>query len=193
MNNKDISSTWETIKKLRSEGKLSIPIQQDIENEPTALAFTYNDSEPKKDGLKINGLHIIDNLEIIKYTGINCKEIESWSNEIKSSPVLEPTDDNPTGRYLQFKYTTIKVGDFIIKDANGNISVFNLTGIDLSFKERKILMDIHCKENNLLPIGVKVPFNAQSIKDYFKVCDKYKIPSKMYILVYNNKVIRLYN
>jgi len=38
-----------------------------------------------------------------------------------------------------------------------------------------------------------MPFNAQSIKDYFKVCDKYKIPSKMYILVYNNKVIRLYN
>ena len=65
MNNKDISSTWETMKKLRSEGKLSIPTQQDIENEPTALAFTYNDSEPKKDRLKINGLHIIDNLQYL--------------------------------------------------------------------------------------------------------------------------------
>lgn len=56
MNNKDISSTWETMKKLRSEGKLSIPTQQDIENEPTALAFTYNDLEPKKDGLKIKNI-----------------------------------------------------------------------------------------------------------------------------------------
>ncbi len=189
----DAKKIFETANKLRSEGKLLIPTKEQIENEPTALAFTYGEIKSKKPNVKINRLHFVDGLEIIRYTGINCKEIESWSSEIKSSPVLELTDDNPTGRYLQFKDTTIKVGEFILKDTNDNISVFNLNGIDLNFKERKTLMDIHCEENNLLPIGLKVPFNGQSIKDYFKVCDKYNIPSKMYILVYNNKVIRLYD
>jgi hypothetical protein len=173
MNNKDIPQIWETIRKLRSEGKLSYPT--------------------KKSNVKINRLHMVDDLEIIKYTGINCKEIESWSNEIIPSPVLEPTDNNPTGRYLQFRCSVIKVGDWILKNGNGDISIFNLTGIDLNFKERKTLMDMYCDENNLLPIGLKIPFNAQSIKDYFKVCDRYDIPSKMYILIHNNKVIRLYD
>lgn len=56
MNNKDITSTWEIMKKLRKEGKLSIPSQQDIENEPTALAFTYNDSEPKSKCFKTKNI-----------------------------------------------------------------------------------------------------------------------------------------
>ena len=66
MSNKDISSTWETMKKLRSEGKLSIPTQQDIENEPTALAFTYNDSEPKSKCFKTK--NILSN--ILKFIAI---------------------------------------------------------------------------------------------------------------------------
>ena len=56
MNNKDISSTWETLKRLREEGKLSTPTQQDIENEPTALAFTYNDAEPKSKCFKTKNI-----------------------------------------------------------------------------------------------------------------------------------------
>jgi len=37
---------WDTVKRLKQEGKLSEPTQEDIENEPTALAFTpYDISE----------------------------------------------------------------------------------------------------------------------------------------------------
>jgi len=37
---------WDTVKRLKQEGKLPEPSQEDIENEPTALAFTpYDVSE----------------------------------------------------------------------------------------------------------------------------------------------------
>jgi hypothetical protein len=56
MNNKDIPHVWETMRRLREEGKLSIPTQQDIENEPTALAFTYNDVLPKSKCFKTKNI-----------------------------------------------------------------------------------------------------------------------------------------
>jgi hypothetical protein len=56
MNNKDMSHVWETMKKLKEQGKLSIPTQQDIENEPTALAFTYNDVVPKSKCFKTKNI-----------------------------------------------------------------------------------------------------------------------------------------
>jgi hypothetical protein len=37
---------WDTVKRLKQEGKLPEPTQEDIENEPTAIAFTpYDISE----------------------------------------------------------------------------------------------------------------------------------------------------
>jgi len=40
----DVSKVWEKVKQLKSEGKLPEPTTEDIENEPTALAFTTNES-----------------------------------------------------------------------------------------------------------------------------------------------------
>lgn len=47
-NNTDESQSkkvWDKVRELREEGKLSIPTQEDIENEPTELAFTPYDIE----------------------------------------------------------------------------------------------------------------------------------------------------
>lgn len=59
-------------------------------------------------------------IEAIKFTGNNSFEIENWSkNKVYSSPVLEPSEGNPTGHYLQIEtlegVMTAVVGDWIIK------------------------------------------------------------------------------
>ena len=63
-------------------------------------------------------------VEAIQFDGNNGWYIEQWSKrEVFSSPVLEPTDDNPTGSYLQIKTLegtmTADVGDWIIKGIQG--------------------------------------------------------------------------
>jgi len=62
-------------------------------------------------------------IEAIKYNGKNYFEISKWTKDSKKqiveSPVLEPSDNNPTGAYLQIKtlegVMTAIVGDWIIK------------------------------------------------------------------------------
>lgn len=63
-------------------------------------------------------------IDAIQYTGNNDYEISKWSNNlVYSSPVLEPTENNPSGSYLQIKtlegVMTAIVGDWIIKGVNG--------------------------------------------------------------------------
>lgn len=68
-------------------------------------------------------------IEAIQYTGHNGWQIENWAKEngsnrvILQSPVLEATEDNPTGAYLQVQtlegIMTASVGDFIIKGVSG--------------------------------------------------------------------------
>lgn len=65
-------------------------------------------------------------IEAIQYTGKNDFELSQWSLgsiTIIPSPVLEPTDDNPTGSYLQIKtregLKIAIVGDWIIKGIQG--------------------------------------------------------------------------
>jgi len=63
-------------------------------------------------------------IEAIPFNGKNAMEIELWSNyQAFSSPVLEHTEDNPTGHYMQIMtlegVMTAGVGDFIIKGVNG--------------------------------------------------------------------------
>jgi hypothetical protein len=41
----DTKDIWKKVKTLREEGKLSTPTEEEIENEPTALAFTPNEVE----------------------------------------------------------------------------------------------------------------------------------------------------
>jgi hypothetical protein len=43
--NEEAKRVWEGVKKMREEGKLYTPTQEDIDNEPTALAFTQYDVE----------------------------------------------------------------------------------------------------------------------------------------------------
>jgi hypothetical protein len=59
-----------------------------------------------------------------QYTGGNGWAINKWSNGVAvESPVCEPTENNPTGSYLQIKTlegTMIGiVGDWIIKGVSG--------------------------------------------------------------------------
>ena len=60
----------------------------------------------------------------IQYTGKNDFEIGKWSNDlVYPSPVLEPSENNPSGSYLQIKtlegVMTAIVGDWIIKGVKG--------------------------------------------------------------------------
>jgi hypothetical protein len=63
-------------------------------------------------------------IEAMEYTGNNGHDICQWSNDVVvESPVLEPTEDNPTGRYLQIKtlegIMTAIVGDSVIRGIRG--------------------------------------------------------------------------
>jgi hypothetical protein len=63
-------------------------------------------------------------IEAVQFNGNNGSSIKDWaSGTVVPSPVLEPTDDNPTGAYLQIKtlegVMTARVGDWIIKGVRG--------------------------------------------------------------------------
>ena len=63
-------------------------------------------------------------VEAQQYTGHNGCKLTSWSNgKVIESPVCEPTEDNPTGYYIQVftleGVMTGIVGDYIIKGING--------------------------------------------------------------------------
>lgn len=60
----------------------------------------------------------------IQYTGNNGNELSLWSNHaVIESPILEPTKDNPSGRYVQVEtlegVITGNVGDYIIRGISG--------------------------------------------------------------------------
>ena len=63
-------------------------------------------------------------IEAIQYTGHNGYELERWTaRKAIESPVLEPTDYNPEGCYLQIATLegthTATPGDWIIKGVKG--------------------------------------------------------------------------
>ena len=63
-------------------------------------------------------------IEAIQFTGTNGWVLKQWSDgAVYVSPVLEPTEDNPTGEYVQIKtlegVMTGIVGDYIIKGVKG--------------------------------------------------------------------------
>ena len=84
-------------------------------------------------------------IEAIQYTGKNDFEIGKWSNDlVYPSPVLEPSENNPSGSYLQIKtlegVMTAIVGDWIIKGVKGEFYpckpyIFEITYEDISMKE----------------------------------------------------------
>lgn len=63
-------------------------------------------------------------IEAVQYTGHNGDELRSWSGgAVVNSPVLEPTEENPSGAYVQIE--TLEgvmvglVGDWVIKGVQG--------------------------------------------------------------------------
>lgn len=76
-------------------------------------------------------------IEAIQFVKDNSHEIEAWSNrQVFSSPVYEPTQDNPSGLYLQIRtlegIMTAIPGDYIIKGIKGEFypckpDIFELT------------------------------------------------------------------
>ena len=64
-------------------------------------------------------------VEAIQYNGDNGYEIHRrfGTYRVLESPILEQTEDNPTGCYLQIEtlngWTTAIVGDWIIEDIKG--------------------------------------------------------------------------
>ncbi|MDR1695605.1 MAG: hypothetical protein LBR69_03100 [Endomicrobium sp.] len=63
-------------------------------------------------------------VEAVQYNGSNGLDIENWlDRKVLESPVLETTDYNPSGKYLQVKTLegtmTAIVGDYIIKGVKG--------------------------------------------------------------------------
>lgn len=76
-------------------------------------------------------------IEAIQYTEKTEFEIVQWSEGVViPSPVLEPTEDNPTGRYLQIVtlegIMTANINDYIIKGVKGEFypckpDIFELT------------------------------------------------------------------
>ncbi len=63
-------------------------------------------------------------IEAIQYTGNNGLELHKWTKGVViQSPVLEPTESNPTGSYVQVitleGIMTGVVGDWIIQGVSG--------------------------------------------------------------------------
>ena len=61
----------------------------------------------------------------IQYTGNNEKEVKGANDRIIPSPVLEPTEDNNSGRYLQICPTNSSLVKDIIIAMPGDWIVFN--------------------------------------------------------------------
>ena len=63
-------------------------------------------------------------IDAIQFTGTNAWVLKQWSDgAVYSSPVLKPTEDNPSGAYVQIQtlegVMTGIVGDYIIKGVKG--------------------------------------------------------------------------
>jgi len=76
-------------------------------------------------------------IDAIQYTGNNGNELYDWSRgKVVQSPVLEFTQDNPTGEYVQINtlegWMIGNVNDYIIRGVKGEYypckpDIFNLT------------------------------------------------------------------
>jgi len=80
--------------------------------------------------------------EAIQYTGKNSLEIQEWSeNFILESPVLEPSQDNPSGEYMQISNTHAErsaiPNDYIVKYPDDTFHVWTEELFFKLFRELK--------------------------------------------------------
>jgi hypothetical protein len=81
-------------------------------------------------------------IEAVQYTGHNDFEINQWSKgKVIVSPVLEPTEDNPTGSYLQVEtlegVMTAIIDDWIIKGIKGEFYLCKPDIFEATYEEVK--------------------------------------------------------
>ena len=57
MDKEKVNDIWKTVNKLRKFGKLRVPTEDEFEDEPTALAYTYSDRELRNQKLMEVGLY----------------------------------------------------------------------------------------------------------------------------------------
>jgi len=124
-------------------------------------------------------------IEAIQYTGHNDSEIRVWAKGlIYPSPVLEPTEHNPSGSYLQIEtwegYKVAIVSDWIIKDEEGKFSpckndIFLLTHDaivpesknntePMTTDEKRLLIDY----SNYLMRYYYIEIRIKDIEEYFE-------------------------
>jgi hypothetical protein len=78
----EVKKIWDKVKKLKQEGKLPLPTKEEIEEEPTALAFTPNDTE--KDETPIE-----EYFEQEDYVVQNIVENKEVPQELPQKPTLD--------------------------------------------------------------------------------------------------------
>jgi hypothetical protein len=57
MDKEKVNDIWKTVNKLRKFGKLRVPTEDEFEDEPTALGYTYSDRELRNQKLIEVGLY----------------------------------------------------------------------------------------------------------------------------------------
>ena len=79
-------------------------------------------------------------VEAVQYTGQNAETIASWTQgKVVASPVLEPTDSNPSGEYLQVNsrdgWTTAIPTDWIIRGHHGEVRTCRAGVFEWTYRE----------------------------------------------------------
>jgi hypothetical protein len=87
----EVKRVWERVKKLKEEGKLPTPTQENIDNEPTALAFTLHDTE-NNDVIEEGKLPISPTEEFLKKLEKVLDENYKTSENNNEEPIT-PTDE----------------------------------------------------------------------------------------------------
>lgn len=91
MGKDDLKRVWDRIEKLREEGKLPTPTQEDIENEPTALAFTPYKVEPEYAEVEEDNTELIQKLS----QELSQEDIQAYIEKSKTPSRKTDDDENP--------------------------------------------------------------------------------------------------
>jgi hypothetical protein len=113
-------------------------------------------------------------VEAVQYTGHNATEIESWAQgKVIPSPVLEPTDSNPSGAYLQVNsrdgWVTAIPTDWVIRDHHGEIQTCRAGVFEWAHREDRSeeLQDIVEAALRLRNSGYDGPFMGDATVELF--------------------------
>lgn len=104
MNNEELSRVFARIERLREEGKLPKLTQEDIDNEPAALAFTDFSKE----------MHIINKNDIIRAINFTVMNLD----KLKEMAIEQTTTIGEL--YYKMKYLENNLNEIMFKEDKGN-------------------------------------------------------------------------